>query len=49
MKITLDAPSFEASASTLIGHLKGSHNTSESLLLYTHSDGSSAIEENGTS
>ncbi|KAF3016481.1 hypothetical protein E8E14_009582 [Neopestalotiopsis sp. 37M] len=46
MKVTLDAPTFEASASTLIGHLKGSRNTSESLLLYTHSDGSSAIEEN---
>ncbi|EKM76178.1 hypothetical protein AGABI1DRAFT_131498 [Agaricus bisporus var. burnettii JB137-S8] len=45
--IVLDAPSYEAPTKTVIGYLPGLAGRDESLLLYTHSDGPSIIEENG--
>ncbi|KAG7095523.1 hypothetical protein E1B28_006261 [Marasmius oreades] len=45
--VVLDAPSFRANSSTIIGHLKGKGNTNDTIVLYTHGDGPSIIEENG--
>lgn len=47
MKVVLDAPSTQAPTYTLISHLKGKKNANDTILLYTHSDGPSIIEENG--
>ncbi|KAK7062768.1 translation elongation factor 2 [Paramarasmius palmivorus] len=45
--VVLDAPSYKSNSSTVIGHLKGTGNTEHTIILYTHSDGPSIIEENG--
>ncbi|KAK6967122.1 elongation factor 2 [Favolaschia claudopus] len=45
--VVLDAPSSWATSSTVIGHLAGKKGSSESILVYTHTDGPSIIEENG--
>jgi len=47
LSVLLDAPSFDAPTYTLIAKLPGTGATNDSLLLYTHSDGPSCIEENG--
>ncbi|KAH7025123.1 uncharacterized protein B0I36DRAFT_274844 [Microdochium trichocladiopsis] len=47
MSVILDAPSYEAPTYTLISHLEGTGKTNNSIVLYTHSDGPSIIEENG--
>ncbi|KAF7370477.1 Elongation factor 2 [Mycena sanguinolenta] len=45
--VVLDAPSLWAPSSTVIGHLNGTAETTDSIIVYTHSDGPSIIEENG--
>ncbi|KAF7308968.1 Elongation factor 2 [Mycena kentingensis (nom. inval.)] len=45
--IVLDAPTLEATTTTVIGHLAGTKGSNETVLVYTHSDGPSIIEENG--
>ncbi|KAJ7255456.1 hypothetical protein B0H12DRAFT_1113500 [Mycena haematopus] len=45
--VVLDAPSIWAPSSTVIGHLNGTATTTDSIIVYTHSDGPSIIEENG--
>ncbi|KAJ7696507.1 hypothetical protein B0H17DRAFT_400531 [Mycena rosella] len=45
--VVLDAPSSWAASSTVIGHLAGKAGTNDSIIIYTHSDGPSIIEENG--
>jgi hypothetical protein len=45
--IVLNAPSYEVPTQTVIGHLDGTAGTNDTILLYTHSDGPSIIEENG--
>ncbi|KAF5360072.1 hypothetical protein D9758_007552 [Tetrapyrgos nigripes] len=45
--VVLDAPSIEATTSTVHGHLTGTSGTNDSIIIYTHSDGPSIIEENG--
>ncbi|KAF7356454.1 Elongation factor 2 [Mycena venus] len=45
--VVLDAPSSWASSSTVIGHLTGKAGKNDSIIVYTHSDGPSIIEENG--
>ena len=47
MTLMLDAPSYDSPTATLIGHMKGTANTNDSILLYTHSDGMNIVEENG--
>lgn len=37
MTVILDAPSYEAPTSTLIGHLEGNSSAEDTILLYTHS------------
>ncbi|KAJ7140324.1 hypothetical protein C8R43DRAFT_1018337 [Mycena crocata] len=45
--VVLDAPSSWATTETVIGHLAGKAGTTDTILVYTHSDGPSIIEENG--
>ncbi|KAK0205169.1 hypothetical protein DFS33DRAFT_1326215 [Desarmillaria ectypa] len=45
--VVLDAPSYNASTQTVIGHLAGIAGGNETIIVYTHSDGPSIIEENG--
>ncbi|KAJ7180802.1 hypothetical protein C8R46DRAFT_1070673 [Mycena filopes] len=45
--VVLDAPSLLAPSVTVLGHLAGTGNTTDSIIVYTHSDGPSIIEENG--
>ncbi|KAJ7879996.1 hypothetical protein B0H14DRAFT_2708176 [Mycena olivaceomarginata] len=45
--VVLDAPSSWSPSSTVLGHLAGTAGTTDSIILYTHSDGPSIIEENG--
>ncbi|KAJ7491995.1 hypothetical protein FB451DRAFT_1216566 [Mycena latifolia] len=45
--VVLDAPSSWATSDTVIGHLAGKAGTTDSIIIYTHSDGPSIIEENG--
>ncbi|KXN90753.1 hypothetical protein AN958_03640 [Leucoagaricus sp. SymC.cos] len=45
--VVLDAPSYMAPSRTVIGRLPGLSGSNDSILLYTHSDGPSIIEENG--
>ncbi|KAL0071162.1 translation elongation factor 2 [Marasmius tenuissimus] len=45
--LVLDAPSSKATTSTVIGHLKGRGASSDTIVLYTHSDGPTIVEENG--
>jgi hypothetical protein len=47
MTVVLDAPSVQSPTFTLIGHLDGKATTNDTILLYTHSDGPTIIEENG--
>jgi len=37
MNVVLDAPSYDAPTYTLISHLQGTKNASDTILLYTHS------------
>ncbi|KAF5376007.1 hypothetical protein D9757_008815 [Collybiopsis confluens] len=45
--VVLNAPSVQATSSTVIGHLSGTAQTNATIIVYTHSDGPSIIEENG--
>uniref|UniRef100_A0A0W0F6Q9 Uncharacterized protein n=1 Tax=Moniliophthora roreri TaxID=221103 RepID=A0A0W0F6Q9_MONRR len=45
--VVLDAPTIPAKSSTIVGHLQGRGNTGHTIILYTHGDGPSIIEENG--
>ncbi|CAK5282383.1 unnamed protein product [Mycena citricolor] len=45
--LVLYAPSTFSPTQTVIGHLNGTANTNATIILYTHSDGPSIIEENG--
>ncbi|KAJ7066460.1 hypothetical protein C8F01DRAFT_702812 [Mycena amicta] len=45
--IVLDAPTLAATTTTVIGHLAGKAGSNETVIVYTHSDGPSIIEENG--
>ncbi|KAK0469352.1 uncharacterized protein EV420DRAFT_25546 [Desarmillaria tabescens] len=45
--VVLDAPSYNSSTQTVIGHLAGIAGGNETIIVYTHSDGPSIIEENG--
>jgi hypothetical protein len=38
MTVVLDAPSYEAPSYTLISHLEGEKNATDTILLYTHSE-----------
>lgn len=44
MTVVLDAPSYEAPSYTLISHLRGTRNTTDTILLYTHSEAQTKIE-----
>lgn len=43
MTVVLDAPSYEAPTYTLISHLQGTKNATDTILLYTHSEDKRAI------
>ncbi|KAF7308364.1 hypothetical protein HMN09_00685000 [Mycena chlorophos] len=45
--VVLDAPTLDATTSTIIGHLNGTAGSNNTIIVYTHSDGPSIIEENG--
>lgn len=45
--VVLDAPNLAATTHTVWGRLKGSANSNTSIIVYTHSDGPSIVEENG--
>ncbi|KAJ7910242.1 hypothetical protein B0H13DRAFT_611081 [Mycena leptocephala] len=45
--LVLSAPSDFAPTQTVLGHLDGTDDTNATILIYTHSDGPSIIEENG--
>ncbi|KAJ7781949.1 hypothetical protein DFH07DRAFT_1017828 [Mycena maculata] len=45
--VVLDAPSIWSPSNTVIGHLDGQSGTNDTIIIYTHSDGPSIIEENG--
>jgi len=45
--IVLDAPWSNGTSSTIHGHLPGTEGGDETLLVYTHSDGPTIVEENG--
>ncbi|KAL0581659.1 translation elongation factor 2 [Marasmius crinis-equi] len=45
--VVLSAPSYKARTSTVIGHLEGQADNNDTIILYTHSDGPTIIEENG--
>jgi hypothetical protein len=45
--IVLDAPWSNGTSSTIWGHLNGTGNGTESIIIYTHSDGPTIVEENG--
>lgn len=36
-KVVLDAPTYQASTQTIVGHLKGTGQTDDTIILYTHS------------
>ncbi|KAJ3730464.1 hypothetical protein C8R42DRAFT_8202 [Lentinula raphanica] len=45
--VVLNAPSYEVSSHTVISHLSGTAGTNDTVIVYTHSDGPSIVEENG--
>ncbi|KAF5376008.1 hypothetical protein D9757_008816 [Collybiopsis confluens] len=45
--VVLNAPSYQVTTSTVISHLAGTSGTNDTIIVYTHSDGPSIIEENG--
>ncbi|KAE9404288.1 hypothetical protein BT96DRAFT_917029 [Gymnopus androsaceus JB14] len=45
--IVLNAPSYDATTQTVISHLSGTAGTNDTIIIYTHSDGPSIVEENG--
>uniref|UniRef100_A0AB74UFE6 Translation elongation factor 2 n=1 Tax=Neonothopanus gardneri TaxID=1069186 RepID=A0AB74UFE6_9AGAR len=45
--VTLYAPTIEAESHTVIGHLEGISGKNDTIIVYTHSDGPSIVEENG--
>ncbi|KAJ7499655.1 hypothetical protein FB451DRAFT_1206113, partial [Mycena latifolia] len=45
--LVLDAPSYFSPTQTVIGHLDGTGDPDDTIIIYTHSDGPSIIEENG--
>ncbi|KAK7053833.1 hypothetical protein R3P38DRAFT_2852415 [Favolaschia claudopus] len=45
--VVLYAPSYSAPTQTVLGHLSGTANTTDTIIIYTHSDGPSIVEENG--